>query len=53
MGETIVTAITSSFQTVATDTIAVFTAVIPIGLSIFTVMWAVKKAKKFFSGVGG
>lgn len=52
MGEAVITAVTTSFQTVATDTISLFTAIIPIGLGVFTVMWAVKAGKKFFKGVG-
>ena len=52
MGEALTTAVSTSFQTVATDTIALFATILPIGLGVFTAMWAIKAAKKFFKGVG-
>lgn len=43
--------ITSSFQTIVTDTISSIAAIAPIGITIFGAMFAWKKGKQFFNTV--
>ena len=45
------TTVTSSFQTVVTDTLACIAAVAPIGITIFGAMFVWRKATQFFKSV--
>lgn len=43
--------VTSSFQTVVTDTLSCIAAVAPIGITIFGAMFVWRKATQFFKSV--
>lgn len=47
----VATSITSSFQTVVTDTLATIAAVAPIALTVFGAMFVWRKAKTFFNNM--
>lgn len=47
----IITAITTGFQSVATNATSVITAIVPIALGIFAMVWIVRKATKWFKGM--
>lgn len=47
----IVTAITTGLQGVATNATTVITAIVPIALGIFAMVWIVRKATKWFKGM--
>lgn len=47
----IATSISTSMQTIVTDTIATISAVAPIGITIFGAMFCWKKGIQFFRGV--
>lgn len=49
--EAIITAITTGFQGVATNATSVITAIVPIALGIFAMVWIVRKATKWFKGM--
>jgi hypothetical protein len=42
--------LTTSVQSAVTDTISYMSALLPIGLTVFAVVWGVKKAIRFFKG---
>lgn len=47
----IITAITTGLQGVATNATSVITAIVPIALGIFAMVWIVRKATKWFKGM--
>lgn len=47
----IITAITTGFSSVATNATSVITAIVPIALGIFAMVWIVRKATKWFKGM--
>lgn len=47
----IITAITTGLQGVATNATSVITAIVPIALGIFAMVWIVRKATKWFNGM--
>lgn len=47
----IITALTTGFQSVATNATSVITAIVPIALGIFAMVWIVRKATKWFKGM--
>lgn len=49
--EGIITAITTGFNSVATNATSVITAIVPIALGIFAMVWIVRKATKWFKGM--
>lgn len=49
--EAIITAITTGLQGVATNATSVITAIVPIALGIFAMVWIVRKATKWFKGM--
>jgi hypothetical protein len=42
--------LTTSVQTAVTSTIGYMSALLPIALTVFAVVWGVKKAIRFFKG---
>lgn len=53
MSETLITAFTTGFSSVATDVTALIGAMVPIALGIFGTVWVVKKARRWFSSLAG
>lgn len=49
--EGIITAITTGFTSVASNATSVITAIVPIALGIFAMVWIVRKATKWFKGM--
>lgn len=49
--EGIITAITTGFQSVSANATSVITAIVPIALGIFAMVWIVRKATKWFKGM--
>lgn len=47
----IITAITTGLEGVATNATSVITAIVPIALGIFAMVWIVRKATKWFKGM--
>ena len=47
----VITAITTGLQGVATNATSVITAIVPISLGIFAMVWIVRKATKWFKGM--
>ena len=47
----IITAISTGFQGVAANATSVITAIVPIALGIFAMVWIVRKATKWFKGM--
>lgn len=47
----IITALTAGFQGAATNITSVLTAIVPIALGIFAMVWVVRKATSFFKGL--
>jgi hypothetical protein len=47
----IITALTTGFTSVATNATSVITAIVPIALGIFAMVWIVRKATKWFKGM--
>lgn len=48
---TVSSSITSSFQTVVTDTLATIASIAPIALGVFGAMFVWRKAKSFFNSM--
>lgn len=42
------TTVSTAVQTAVTDTLEMFAAVLPIGLTVFAALWGIRKAIKFF-----
>lgn len=49
--EGIITAITTGFNSVSANATSVITAIVPIALGIFAMVWIVRKATKWFKGM--
>lgn len=49
--EGIITAITTGFNAVSTNATSVITAIVPIALGIFAMVWIVRKATRWFKGM--
>lgn len=49
--EGIISAITSGFTAVSTNATSVLTAIVPIALGIFAMVWLVRKATSWFKGL--
>ena len=47
----LITAITTGLTGVATNATSVITAIVPIGLGIFAMVWIVRKATKWFKSM--
>lgn len=47
----VITAITTGLTGVATNATSVITAIVPIALGIFAMVWIVRKATKWFKGM--
>ena len=51
MGNNITTALTSAFSGVVGDVTTVITAVLPIALGLFALIFGIRKAMQFFKSV--
>lgn len=49
-GENLLDAVKTAVSAAATDTMAMFTEVLPIALGVFAASWGVRKAIRFFKG---
>lgn len=52
-GQTMGEQVKEGFQTAATDTIDMMLAIVPIGLSVFVLVWGIKKAMVMLQASAG
>lgn len=48
IGEDVVSAVVSGVGQAVTDTIDLITSVLPLAMTVFAVMWGIRKALRFF-----